>query len=160
EGLWVRDLGSKNGLFVDGVRVTGALVAEGGRVRVGGTTLTVRYGEEVAEEHVWRTTRLGALVGKSLVMRKLFASIAELARTDLSVLVLGETGTGKELVARALHDASPRAPLPFGVVDCGAMPEALLEAELFGHKRGAFTGADASHEGLVERSEGGTLFLD
>src|SRR5262249_25421326 len=105
-------------------------------------------------------TQLGELSGKSLVMRKLFAHIAELGATDLSVLVLGETGTGKELVARALHDTSARAALPFGVVDCGAMPEALLEAELFGHKRGAFTGADAAREGIVERTRGGTLFLD
>ncbi|MBX3191078.1 MAG: sigma 54-interacting transcriptional regulator [Labilithrix sp.] len=160
DGLWIRDLGSKNGVVVDGLRVSGALVPEGGTFRVGGTTLSIRYGEEVTDERVWGASQFGEMVGRSLAMRKLFASIAQLAQTDLSVLIVGETGTGKELVARALHEASARAGFPLGVVDCASMPEHLLESELFGHRRGAFTGADATHEGMVERSEGGTIFLD
>ncbi|MBX3202560.1 MAG: sigma 54-dependent Fis family transcriptional regulator [Labilithrix sp.] len=160
EGLWFRDLGSKNGSFVDGIRVTGALVPDGGTVRVGSTAIAVRYGEELAEERIWGASQLGELVGGTEVMRKLFATIAQLAQTDLSVLIVGETGTGKELVARALHDASARSGFPLGVIDCASMPEHLLESELFGHRRGAFTGADSTHEGIVERSDGGTLFLD
>jgi two-component system, NtrC family, response regulator GlrR len=160
EGMWLRDLGSKNGSFIDDLRVTGALVPDGGTIRVGSTTIAVRYGDELTEQRVWGAPTFGELVGKSEVMRKLFASIAQLAQTDLSVLIAGETGTGKELVARALHDASARGGFALGIVDCASMPEHLLESELFGHRRGAFTGADASHEGIVERSEGGTIFLD
>lgn len=160
DGLWIRDLGSRNGVMVDGLRVTGALAPEGGTFRVGGTTFAIRYGEEVTEDRVWGASHFGDMVGRSLPMRKLFASIAQLAQTDLSTLVVGETGTGKELVARALHEASARAGFPLGIVDCASMPEHLLESELFGHRRGAFTGADAAHEGMIERSEGGTIFLD
>jgi transcriptional regulator with GAF, ATPase, and Fis domain len=160
EGMWLRDLGSKNGSFVDDLRVTGALVPDGATIRVGSTTLSVRYGDELSEERIWGASTFGDLVGASDVMRKLFASVAQLAQTDLSVLVVGETGTGKELVARALHDASARSGFSMGVIDCASMPEHLLESELFGHRRGAFTGADAHHEGIVERSDGGTIFLD
>lgn len=159
DGMWLRDLGSRNGSFVDDLQVTGALVPDGGTIRVGSTSLTVRYGDELAEERIWGASTFGDLVGGSDVMRKMFASIAQLAQTDLSILVLGETGTGKELVARALHDTSARSGFSLNVVDCASMPEHLLESELFGHRRGAFTGADTSHQGIVERSEGGTIFL-
>lgn len=160
-GLWVRDLGSRNGTYVDGILVSGARVPDGGTITVGSVTIRIRYGElETAEEHVWGASRYGPLVGKSVVMRKLFARLDQLAQTDLAVLVTGETGTGKELVARAIHDASPRARHDLGILDCAAMPETLLEAELFGHRRGAFTGAETSREGIVERCDGGTLFLD
>ena len=160
DGMWLRDLGSKNGCFVDGLQVTGALVPDGGTIRVGSTAISVRYGEELAEERIWGASELGEMVGSSLPMRRMFANIVQLAQTDLSVLVVGETGTGKELIARALHDASARSGFPLGVIDCASMPEHLLESELFGHRRGAFTGADQKHEGIVERSDGGTIFLD
>jgi transcriptional regulator with PAS, ATPase and Fis domain len=94
------------------------------------------------------------------VMRELFATLARVAPTESSVLVQGETGTGKELVARAIHDRSTRSAGPFIVVDCAALPEALLESELFGHARGAFTGAIAPREGAIEAGDGGTVFLD
>ena len=93
-------------------------------------------------------------------MRQLFARLFRLAQSTATVLVEGETGTGKELVARAIHDASARAGEPFVVIDCGAMPESLLEAELFGHVKGAFTGATDSRPGAIEAAHGGTVFLD
>jgi DNA-binding NtrC family response regulator len=93
-------------------------------------------------------------------MRELFAMLARVAPMNASVLIQGETGTGKELVARAIHDASPRASGPFVVVDCAALPENLLDAELFGHSKGAFTGAVGAREGAIESAHGGTVFLD
>jgi transcriptional regulator with PAS, ATPase and Fis domain len=104
--------------------------------------------------------RFGPLLGRSPVMRALFAHLANVAPSDSAVLIVGETGTGKELVARAIHEASSRARQPFVVVDCGALPENLLEAELFGHARGAFTGADSARAGAIEAAAGGTVFLD
>jgi DNA-binding NtrC family response regulator len=104
--------------------------------------------------------RFGEMVGRSVVMRELFARLAAVAPTDATVLVTGETGTGKELVAEALHEHSARKGGPFVVLDCGAIPANLMESEAFGHERGAFTGATAAHAGAFERADGGTLFLD
>jgi two-component system, NtrC family, response regulator HydG len=102
----------------------------------------------------------GALIGRSAVMQHLFEQIRRVAPTRASVLIVGESGTGKELVARELHDRSPRADQPFVAVNCGAIPANLIEAELFGYERGSFTGAVRSHAGYFERAAGGTLFLD
>ena len=102
----------------------------------------------------------GEMIGTSDAMRGLFKILRRVAPSDLSVLVLGETGTGKELVARELHRLSPRAKRPFIAINCGAIPENLLESELFGHKKGAFTGAVSDKVGKVEAANGGTLFLD
>jgi len=103
---------------------------------------------------------LAKLVGESTVLLKMIEQIPAVAASEAPVLVSGETGTGKELVARALHYLSPRAENPFVAVNCGSLPETLLEDELFGHERGAFTNADARREGLIEQAEKGTLFLD
>ncbi|MGH9908903.1 MAG: sigma 54-interacting transcriptional regulator, partial [Pyrinomonadaceae bacterium] len=100
------------------------------------------------------------LVGESPMMKKLFSIIARVAPTDSSVLITGATGTGKELVARAIHDQSPRRHSSFIDVNCSAIPETLIDAELFGHQRGAFTGAIANSCGLFEKASGGTIFLD
>jgi DNA-binding NtrC family response regulator len=114
-----------------------------------------QYRQELRERY-----RPENLVGQSPPMVAVYKQVARVATLDTTVLVLGETGTGKELVARALHYASPRAERPFVVVDCTALPETLFESELFGHERGAFTGADTARRGLLETAEGGTCLLD
>ncbi len=100
------------------------------------------------------------LIGETPAMLRVKSLVEKIAPTESSVLILGETGTGKELVARRIHDLSQRASMPFVPVNCGALPENLVESELFGHKKGAFTGADSARKGLIEVANGGTLFLD
>lgn len=160
DGIWIRDLGSKNGTYVDGVQVVMARVPERGTLRLGSTIITVNPADVETRVELWPDSHFGSMVGSSVVMRELFATIARVAATTSTVLVQGETGTGKELVAHALHDASPRKEAPFVVVDCAALPENLLESELFGHAKGAFTGAVTAREGAFESANGGTLFLD
>jgi two-component system, NtrC family, response regulator GlrR len=159
-GLWVRDLGSRNGSYVENVLVLEACVPKGGKVRFGDTELTVTYGPQETPVELWPSPQFGRLIGPSVKMREIFARLARIARSPASVLIEGETGTGKELVARAIHDASARAGRPFVVIDCGALPENLLDAELFGHVRGAFTGAVDGRAGAIESADGGTVFLD
>lgn len=161
DGLWLRDLGSRNGTFVDGLQVTGARIPDKAKLRFGSTEVLVDYNSlQRRQVEIWPSAGFGKLVGSSVAMRELFATLARVAPMDAPVLIYGETGTGKELVARAIHDASPRASKPFVVVDCAALPENLLDAELFGHTRGAFTGAHAARAGAIESAEGGTVFLD
>ncbi len=161
DGLWVRDLGSRNGTFVEGLQVSGARVPDRAKIRLGAAELTVDHSSATKKPvEVWNEASFGRLVGRSFAMRELFAVLARVAPMDASVLIQGETGTGKELVARAIHDASKRATRPFVVVDCAALPENLLDAELFGHSKGAFTGAVGSREGSIEAADGGTVFLD
>jgi transcriptional regulator with GAF, ATPase, and Fis domain len=155
----VRDLGSRNGTFVDRVRIDAAYVPPGGVMRVGRTAITVEVGQRTRVA-LWAEESFGPLVGRSAAMRELFARLSKVAATDVTVLLVGETGTGKELAARGIHDASKRASGPFVVVDCAALPENLLESELFGHARGAFTGAVAARAGALEIADGGTVFLD
>ncbi|HEX8792356.1 MAG TPA: sigma 54-interacting transcriptional regulator [Polyangiaceae bacterium] len=160
DGAWVRDLGSKNGTWIGDVRIQSARLPDGGVLRVGATTLSVTYGGEPARVPLWPSDRLGPLVARSESMRELFMRISQYASSPAPVLVRGETGTGKELIARALHEASPRAEGPFVVVDCAALPDTLLESELFGHVKGAFTGAASARAGAIEAGQGGTVFLD
>ncbi|HEY8079799.1 MAG TPA: sigma 54-interacting transcriptional regulator [Labilithrix sp.] len=160
DGLWVRDVGSRNGTYVNGVKVECARIPNGGTLRVGTTEVKVSYGAAAAPKDLWPEKSFGSLLGRTAVMRELFAHLGKMAATNASILITGETGTGKEVVARAIHEASPRAPQPFVVVDCAALPPNLLESELFGHARGAFTGAVQQHEGAFEAAEGGTVFLD
>lgn len=160
DGLWVRDLGSRNGTYVNEVRVTGALVPDGGIIRLGATELAVQYETGARSIDVWPHPYFHGLVGGSEKMRKLYATLERVAKANVPVLIRGETGTGKELVAQAIHDASPRAGGPFVVVDCGAIPETLLDSEFFGHTKGAFTGAVDERKGAFEAAGGGTVFLD
>jgi transcriptional regulator with PAS, ATPase and Fis domain len=160
DALVLRDLGSTNGTWVEGVRLRDGDVPPGAIVRVGSSAFRVDVGEEPAFVELSSRASFGELVGASLEMRRLYAVLERVAGTDATVLVEGETGTGKDVLARSLHAASTRASGPFVAVDCGAIPENLIESELFGHVRGAFTGATSDRKGVFEEAHGGTLFLD
>lgn len=157
-GIRVKDLGSRNGTFYLGARIQEAKVPTGGSIRVGKTTL--RVVPAASEEELSEKTELGDLVGVSMPMRRLFALLERLAPKDSTVLISGETGAGKDAVARTLHALSSRKGKPFVVFDCAAVNPNLVESELFGHAKGAFTGAERQREGAVEAAQGGTLFLD
>lgn len=158
-GVWLRDLGSRNGTWVGALRVERAHFSEDGEFRVGGVAVKVTF-TQGTKVPLWPQDRLGSLLGRSDTMRELFMQISRVASSEAAVLVNGETGTGKELVAQEIHVASRRSKGPFIVVDCASLPENLLEAELFGHARGAFTGAIAMRAGSIESAHGGTVFLD
>ncbi|HUJ60699.1 MAG TPA: sigma 54-interacting transcriptional regulator [Kofleriaceae bacterium] len=159
-GVAVSDLGSTNGTYVGTVRIERALVPPGTLVKLGGTTIRFSDAEKRTVRLDDRARELSGMIAGSPQMLKLFADIERVAATPTSVLVVGESGTGKERVAEALHARSPRAKEPFVTIDCGALASTLLSSELFGHERGAFTGADRAHVGAFERAEGGTVFLD
>jgi transcriptional regulator with GAF, ATPase, and Fis domain len=160
DGIWLVDLNSTNGCFIGVLRVKEARVPDGATIQLGATRLTLAHEHEPRPVELWPTDRFGDLLGRSAAMRELFALLARVAQSDIAVLVQGETGTGKEVLASSLHRASPRADHPFVVVDCGAMPENLIEDELFGHVRGAFTGATEGRAGAIESADGGTVLLD
>ncbi len=160
EAFVVRDLGSTNGTFFEGSRIEKATVRAGAALKVGRSILRLAPSARPLEVAPSKSRRFGELVGDSLAMREVFAVLELAAASDVTVLLEGETGTGKELAARALHHASPRRKDPFVAVDCGALPEQLLDSELFGHAKGAFTGAASDRAGLFVRADGGTLFLD
>jgi transcriptional regulator with PAS, ATPase and Fis domain len=156
----VHDLGSTNGTFVGEVRIRDVDVAVGTVIRCGGSAFRIEAADEPSFVAISDKTAFGELVGGSLEMRQVYAVLERVGPTDSTLLVQGETGTGKDVVARAVHAASPRANGPFVPVDCGAIPETLFESELFGHVRGAFTGALSNRAGAFEEANGGTLFLD
>ncbi len=159
-GYRIRDLGSTNGTFVNGLRIRDAYVPAGASVRIGGTELRLLPTTDSVEIPLASSDRLHGLVGGSVAMRRVYERITRFAPSTTTVLITGETGTGKELVAEALHLESARRDGPLVIVDCGALTPTLFEAELFGHERGAFTGADRAVPGVFERADGGTLFLD
>ena len=156
----VRDAGSTNGTFSEGIRLVEAEVPAGAVLRIGGTAVRIEISDEPAFVDVSQRESFGELVGHSLEMRRVYAMLERIAPTDATVLVQGETGTGKDVVARSIHAASKRAAGPFVPIDCGAVPENLFESELFGHMRGSFSGAVADRKGVFEEADGGTLFLD
>ena len=159
-GVMVRDLGSKNGTFVGDLAIVEVLLPLGRKVTVGGSTLTVRVVGEPSVLPLSTSARFGEALGGSIPMRALFARLERAAATAETILLLGASGTGKELLARGIHDASPRRAGPFVVFDCGAVAPTLIEAELFGYMKGAFTGAQQARAGLLEQASGGTLFID
>ncbi len=160
EGLWVEDLDSKNGTFINGVRISRALLGAGQSVTLGNSRLEIETKPELTQLPLYNAPRFGLAEGSSVRMRKVFSELDRAAASDATLLLWGETGTGKELMARAVHEHSKRSEAPFVIFDCGAVSEMLLESELFGHEKGAFTGAETAHEGLVEAANTGTLFLD
>lgn len=159
EGVLVRDLGSTNGTFVGSVRIHEAVLTAPAELVIGRSRLRVEPASKQRVD-VGFTDRFGPLVGASPKMRRVFGVLEKISATPLSVLILGETGTGKEVVAKAIHEASPRKGKPFVVVDCGSIPATLAESILFGHEKGAFTGATERKKGALAEADGGTLFLD
>ena len=159
-GYRLRDLDSTNGTYVSQLRINDVYIQPGTQIALGGTRLKCEPLGDTVEIELSDTERFGSMIGRSVKMRELFARLEKLAKTDTTVLITGETGAGKELVAEALHDHSVREKGPFVVLDCGSIPPNLIESELFGHERGAFTGAATSYAGAFERAHGGTVFLD
>jgi DNA-binding NtrC family response regulator len=159
-GYKIADEGSKNGVVVSGMRVTGAYLPPEARITLGQTAIVFSLGTEEVELSIARESRFGRLLGQSVEMREIFGILKRVVPTDATVLIEGESGTGKELVAEALHQFGPRRTRPFIVFDCSAVPRDLMESELFGHVRGAFTGAVRDRIGAMEEAHGGTLFLD
>jgi transcriptional regulator with GAF, ATPase, and Fis domain len=159
-GVRITDSGSTNGTLIDGVRIQDAELTHGATVEIGATRFRVALQDEAIYLPLSERDHFGDIVGSSVEMRRLYAILERVAPTDATVLIQGETGTGKELVARAIHDASARAHGPFVAVDCGALAPSLVESELFGHARGSFTGAVVERRGAFEEADGGTLFFD
>lgn len=158
--LVVKDLGSTNGTFVENVRVKDGYLREGQRLKLGQAVVRLELVDRHHAIEVSQESSFGELVGFSAAMRIAFATLEKAAKTDSTIIIEGETGTGKSRAAQAMHEKSARAAKPFLVVDCGAMPPALLEAELFGHEKGAFTGAATRRLGVFEEAAGGTVLLD
>ncbi len=158
--LKCRDLGSSNGTLLGGVLLVEALLGGGETLTLGATQVRVDREVKATPAALPTEVRFGEVFGVSREMRRLYPLLARLAQIDVPVLIEGETGTGKELVARALHEEGKRAAGPFVVLDCTAVSPQLIESELFGHERGAFTGAVAQRKGVFEQAHGGTLFID
>ncbi len=158
-GAAFRDLGSKNGVLHGMVRVKEGVLPEGEEVSVGGFLVGLRSVVET-EEACSNKRKFGEFLGMGTEMGRLFSRMQRIAETGYPVLLLGETGVGKELLASGLHAMSKRSSEPYHPISCGALPPSLIESELFGHERGAFTGATKAKKGIFERAYGGTVFLD
>ncbi len=158
--LRLADLGSKNGTRVNGVSVVEALLEGGERIDIGGTSIAVARSERATETPLSAASGFGRLVGESPAMRRLYPLCERLAAAIVPVVIEGETGTGKEVLAESLHEMGPRAGGPFAVFDCTAVPPNLVESALFGHERGSFTGATEARRGVFEEAHGGTLLID
>ncbi|MBX3212786.1 MAG: sigma 54-dependent Fis family transcriptional regulator [Labilithrix sp.] len=156
------DLGSTNGTTIEDVPVVDAYLRPGAAVRLGATTFRVMQAanDDVTPAPSSTASHFGKVIGGSAAMRRLYPLCERIASSGVPAVIEGETGTGKEVLAEALHAASPRAAGPFVVFDCTAIPANLVESELFGHERGAFTGAAGARKGMLEQAAGGTLFID
>lgn len=160
EGFLLRDLGSRNGTMLGGFRIAAAYLTSGCQIGMGQSTLEFTILPDPIVEPLAERSRHGRLLGESAAMRHIFALLPRIALSDSTILIEGETGTGKGLLAELIHEKSPRANGPFVVIDCGSIPPSLIEAELFGYVKGAFTGAQTSRPGAFEGAAGGTVFLD
>jgi DNA-binding NtrC family response regulator len=157
--LRIEDVGSTNGTFINGVRIREALLTGGEVVRLGSTSLQIERTKATAAP-LSSAVSFGKVRGASREMRRLYPLCDRIAQSSVAVIIEGETGTGKEVLAESLHEAGARAKGPFVVFDCTAVPSTLLESELFGHEKGAFTGAVGQRQGVFEEADRGTLFID
>lgn len=159
-GYYIEDLGSTNGTFVNGIRISHAFLTQGADLQLGNARLQFDPLDESRPLEQSDSESFGVLVGRSPAMRRVFHVAETYAPTDATVMLTGETGTGKEVLAEEIHRHSPRAAKPFIVIDCASLSRELIESELFGHVRGAFTGAAHDRVGAFEEADGGTVFLD
>ncbi len=160
EGYVLRDLGSTNGTYLNGILIKEAYLEYGSIIGLGNTRLQFVPLEERVEIPPSQEHYFGDVFGGSVEMKRIFTMLKKISPTDITVIIEGETGTGKELVARAIHSRSQRAKGPFVVIDCGSISRSLIESELFGHEKGAFTGATQVRRGAFEMANGGTIFID
>ena len=160
EKIVLVDLDSTNGTFIDDEAVEQVPLRPGQIFRVGRTKIRVERIREKLAIKTTEDTRYDNIIGQSQALREIFSIMDRVAPSELSVVIEGETGSGKELIARAIHEHSRRKGQPFVVFDCSAFPANLLESQLFGHEKGAFTGAVKRHRGVFERANGGTIFFD
>jgi transcriptional regulator with GAF, ATPase, and Fis domain len=160
EGYSIRDLGSTNGTYVQGVRIKSAFLDEGTEFQLGSTRLVFCPMQEMMEYKLSKAEAFGSLLGRSVPMRRVFHIAERYAKTDSTIMIEGETGTGKEILAEEIHRHSNRKDKPFIVIDCASLAKDLVASELFGHGKGAFTGAITDRVGAFEHADGGTVFLD
>jgi DNA-binding NtrC family response regulator len=160
EGFLLRDLGSRNGTMLGGFRIAAAYLSTGCHIGIGQSTIEFKTLPDPIVEPLAERSRHGRLLGESAAMRHIFALLPRIASSDSTILIEGETGTGKGLLAEMIREKSPRASGPFVIIDCGSIPPSLIEAELLGYVKGAFTGAQSSRAGAFEGAAGGTVFLD
>lgn len=159
-GYRISDLGSTNGTFVQGLRISSAFLNPGSEFQIGKTHIVFCPLLEEREIPLSSCEAFGGMLGRSVAMRRIFHIAETYAPTDATIMITGETGTGKEIMAEEIHKHSRRSKCPYIVIDCAAMAKDLIESELFGHVRGAFTGANADRQGAFEQADGGTVFLD
>jgi transcriptional regulator with PAS, ATPase and Fis domain len=159
-GIHLVDEGSTNGSWIGGVRIADVLITQDTALELGTTSMALRIEAGPLDLPISDNAVFGTAIGVSAAMRHLFAVLERASASDVTVLLEGESGVGKEVLARGVHEKSGRVHGPFVAVDCGAIPSGLIEAELFGHERGAYTGATDARKGVFEQAEGGTLFLD
>lgn len=158
----LRDLGSTNGTFLEETQIREAFLKPGARIKAGEVLMRFQPVAAAVEldEAPEETSTFGALVSRSPRNKEIFGLLRKVSPSDATILLIGETGTGKTATAKAIHESSARKSGPFVVVDCGAISKSLIESELFGHERGAFTGATQARKGAMEVCAGGTLFID
>ncbi len=159
-GYLIRDLDSTNGTLVQGVRVASAHLAPGSEIQLGKTRIVFCPLQETNEIPLSSNSAFGRMLGGSVPMRRIFYLAETYSPSDATIMITGETGTGKEVLAEEIHNHSPRANKPLIVIDCAAISKELIESELFGHVKGAFTGANTDRQGAFELADGGTVFLD
>ncbi len=160
DGVRVIDLGSRNGTLLGAARIKEALLEDDTTLVVGDTAIAIGVKSEALDVAISPRTQFGDAIAHGPALRHVFELLERAAKGDVTVLLEGDSGTGKDVLAQSIHRESKRRDGPFVVVDCGAIPESLIESELFGHEKGAFTGATSARPGAFEQANGGTVFLD